>query len=252
MTYFDPFEALALPRDALIDRRVPKTLLIENGGFAASDRRRIREGIEELRWLAVLKPATVGIAEYRDTEREYLEIPVLRLELRAADRGGRLVELVHRAVPYPVLLIAWRNGTPELSLVHKRRSLGGTGKIVPDGEVFAARVSEHHTRGALAAFQDALTPSHKPRDTLHTLYQGWIDAVRAFRVAEVTGEFCLPATVAIALDRESALREFRGLNHRIRKLHFAASKEKQMSRRADLNTELARLRVDRDAVRARL
>ena len=28
MTPFDPFVALALPPDALIDRRVPKTLLI--------------------------------------------------------------------------------------------------------------------------------------------------------------------------------------------------------------------------------
>ena len=74
MTSFDPFEALALPSNALIDRRVPKTLLIENGAFAAGDRRRIREGIGELRWLAALKPATVGIAVYRDDEREYLEI----------------------------------------------------------------------------------------------------------------------------------------------------------------------------------
>ena len=105
MTDFDPFAALALPPDALVDRRVPKTLLIEHGGFTANDRRRIREGIEELRWLAVLKPATVGIAEYRDAEREYLEIPVLKLDLRAVGRGGRLEELVHRAVPYPAVLI---------------------------------------------------------------------------------------------------------------------------------------------------
>ena len=102
------------PSDALIDRRVPKTLLIENGAFASGDRRHIREGIEELRWLAALKPATVGIAEYRDAGREYLEIAILKIELRPAANGGRLVELVHRAVPYPVLLIVRRQGTPEL------------------------------------------------------------------------------------------------------------------------------------------
>ncbi len=48
MTRFDPFSALALPPDALIDRRVPKTLLIENGAVRAGDRRRIQQGIEEL------------------------------------------------------------------------------------------------------------------------------------------------------------------------------------------------------------
>ena len=99
MTLFDPFEALELPPDALIDRRVPKTLLIKNGAFAAGDRRRIQEGIEELRWLAALKPTTVGVAEYRDAEREYLEIAVLKLDLRPDARAERLVELVHRAGP---------------------------------------------------------------------------------------------------------------------------------------------------------
>lgn len=43
----------------------------------------------------------VGIAEYRDAAREYLEIAVLKLVLRLTVRANRLIELVHRAVPYP-------------------------------------------------------------------------------------------------------------------------------------------------------
>ena len=60
MTQFDPFAALALPSETFVDRRVPKRLLAENATFAAGDRQRIRKGIGEIRWLAVLKPATVG------------------------------------------------------------------------------------------------------------------------------------------------------------------------------------------------
>ena len=239
MTPFDPFVALAIPPDALIDRRVPKALLIENGAFAAGDRRRIRDGIEELRWLAALKPATVGIAEYRDPAREYLEIAVLKLVLRPAARGECLVELVHRAVPYPVLLIAWRNGTPELSLAHKRWSLGEADKTVIDSEIIVARASGGCAHEPVTAFRDALALARQPRDTLHALYQGWIDAVQAFRAATITGAFCLPATAAAATDREAALREYRSLDDRIANLHSAASKEKQMSRRAEMNMERA-------------
>ncbi len=252
MTPFDPFVALALPPDALIDRRVPKTLLIENGAFAAGDRRRIQEGIEELRWLATLKPATVGVAEYRDAEREYLEIVVLKLNLRSAARGERMVELVHRAVPYPVLLIAWRDGTPELSLAHKRRSLGEADKTVIDSEIIVARAYGDCAYEPVTAFRDALALVRQPRDTLHALYQGWIDTVEAFRAATITGAFYLPVTVARAVDREAALREYRSLDDRIANMHSAASKEKQMSRRAKMNMELARLRADRDSARARL
>ena len=140
MTPFDPFTALGLPPQALVGRRVPKTLLIENGCFASGDRRRIREGIDALRWLAVLKPTTVGIAEYRDSEREYLEIAVLMLDLRPNARRARLVEIVHRAVPYPVLLISRGQGAPEVSLVHKRRSLRDPSRIVIDGELVVVQV----------------------------------------------------------------------------------------------------------------
>ena len=249
---FDPFAALALPPDALIDRRVPKTLLIENGAFVTGDRRRIREGIEELRWLAALKPSTVGIAEYRDTEHEYLEIAVLKLELRPAAHSERIVELVHRAVPYPVLLIGWRQGTPEFSLAHKRRSLGEMDKTVLNGEIVATRVCGDCPAEPLAAFRNALALECQPRGTLKDLYQGWIDTVQAFRAATITGRFRILSTAAAAFDREAALREYWHLSERIAKVHSVASKENQMSRRAEMNMELARLRAERNAALKRL
>ena len=158
MTPFDPFTALALPPEACIARRVPKTLLTEHGAFAAGDRRRIREGIKEFRWLAALKPTTVGIAEFRDADREYVEIAILQLDLRQTARRERLVELVHRAVPYPVVLIAWQEGTPELSLAPKRRALGEAGGTVIDGEIVSARIHGDAAPEPVAAFHDALAP----------------------------------------------------------------------------------------------
>ena len=252
MTPFDPFTALVLPPDACIARRVPKTLLTEHAAFAAGDRRRIREGIEELRWLAALKPATVGIAEYRDADREYVEIAVLQVDLRPAPRSDRLVELVHRAVPYPVILIAWRDGTPELSLAHKRRSLGEAARTVIEGEIVIARLCRECSAESLAAFRDALALARQPQGTLKALYQGWIDTVQAFRAAMITGGFHLPQTSAAAADREAALREYRYLDDRISTMRSVASREKQMSRRAELNMELARLRASQDTARTRM
>src|ERR1019366_9481006 len=95
--------ALDLPAGSRLDQRVPKKLLLENGAPTAADKRHINEGIEELLWLCALKPTTMGVPEFRDDVREYLEIAVLRLTLRVGAKTRRLVELVHRAVPYPVL-----------------------------------------------------------------------------------------------------------------------------------------------------
>ena len=170
MKNFDAVAALALPAGALVDRRVPKTLLIENGAPTAADKRRIREGVEEIRWLAALKPTTVGVAEYHDAAREYLEIAVLMLTLRSGARPGRLTELVHRAVPYPVLLIAWQGDTPVISLAHKRWSQGEAGKTVIEGNVVSAPLWDGCTTKLTAAFYDALAMNRRSYfDAVRTL-----------------------------------------------------------------------------------
>lgn len=252
MKNFDPIAALALPPGALVDRRVPKTLLIENGAPTAADKRRIREGVEEVRWLAALKPTTVGVAEYRDATREYLEIAVLKLTLRSVARPGRIIELVHRAVPYPMLLIAWQGGTHEISLAHKRWSQGEAGKTVIEGGVVSTRLEDGSTDKLTVAFCDALAMNRQPASTLYSLYQGWIDTVQALRAASVTGHFLMPASEMEARDRAAALEEFWRLESRIDELSASGRKEKQIARQVDINLELKRLRTDRDAARARL
>jgi hypothetical protein len=105
MTAESVISALSIPPQARVDQRVAKKLLVENGAATPTDKRWINDGIEELTWIAALKPTTIGVAAYSDSVREYLEIAVLSLILRPDAKTGRLIELVHRAIPYPVLLI---------------------------------------------------------------------------------------------------------------------------------------------------
>src|SRR5690606_28459351 len=132
--------ALRLPEGCRVDQRVPKKLLLENGAPTASDKRLITEAIEEIQWIAALKPNTIGVPSYRDALREYLEIAVLAVTVRGVVKPAsrsRLAELLHRAVPYPVLLLL---AAPQmegqsliLSLAHKRWAQNEAAKVVLDG-----------------------------------------------------------------------------------------------------------------------
>ena len=252
MKQFDPIAALAVPGGAFVDRRVPKTLLIENGASTAGDKRRIREGVEEIWWLAALKPTTIGVAEYRDAAREYLEIAVLKLTFRSVARPARLTELVHRAVPYPVLLIAWQGDTPAISLAHKRWSQGEAGKTVVEGDIVSAPLGDGCTNKLTVAFCDALAMNRQPTSTLYALYQGWINTVQSLRAARITGDFLMPTSELGAKNRAAALEEYAHLESRISELSASARTEKQLSRQVDINLELKRLRANREAAWARL
>jgi hypothetical protein len=244
--------ALDLPYASLVDQRVPKKLLLENGAPTVADKRQINEGIEELLWVAALKPTTIGVPVYRDDAREYLEIAVLRLTLRGAAKATRLVELVHRAVPYPVLLLAQHSEQPGLSAAHKRWSQAEANKTVLEGDVIAVEWDAERDGKRWPGFGDALALGRQPRSTLYALYQGWIDTLLALHAARVTGVFALAGDAAHAAARQDALRKYARLEGEIARLRAAAAKERQTPKQVELNLELKRAEAARVAARAKL
>lgn len=237
----DVFAALALPSEARVDRRVPKKLLVENGAPTAADKRQINEGIEELHWIAALKPTTIGVPEYRDDVREYLEIALLSLTMRPDAKAGRLVELIHRAIPYPLLLVARQSDHLTFSLAHKRWSQGEAGKMVLDDAVTLCDLVEH---AATATFLDSLSLAVQPRSHLLDLYQGWINCLEAFQSAKITGRFAPSNNSEAASARREALMKYDHLVRQITALRAQAEKETQISRRVDLNLEIKRLETE--------
>jgi len=244
--------ALDLPPGARVDRRVPKTLLVEHGAPTATGRRRINEGVEDVQWVAALKPTTIGVPAYRDDAREYLEVAVLSAALRVGAKADRLVELIHRAVPYPVFLIATERARLTLSLVHKRWSQGAAGVTVLDGEPVAVELAASDLKGIELSFRDALALSRQPRTNLLLLYQGWIDTLLALLAARITGRFAAAASPDHAAARREALRECSRLDAAIARLRAAAAREKQVPKQVALNMELKRAESARGAVLATL
>lgn len=253
--------ALGLPDGCRVDQRVPKKLLLENGAPMAADKRLINDGIEEIQWVAALKPNTIGVSDYRDDLREYLEIAVLTVTLRgSSDKGEakstnavRLAELVHRAVPYPMLLLLKSGQRMILSLAHKRWAQNEAGKIVLDGGVVSVALPDDApSETALSAFTQALSLTSQPQTTLFGLYQGWIDSVRALLAARLTGSFKTADSPEQAAARRQLLAECERLELEEARLRTQAAKEKQLARQVELNLALKRVQAQLSAARQQL
>ena len=274
--------ALRLPESCRVDQRVPKKLLLENGAPTAADKRLITEAIEEIQWVAALKPNTIGVPDYRDTLREYLEIAVLAVTVRGVVKPAshsRLAELVHRAVPYPVLLllVAPQMGGQSLtlSLAHKRWAQNEADKVVLDGSPISVTVavptsntastsltgvnaadSFHPDPVAVAdvenAFIQSLSVTRQPQATLHALYQGWVDCMQALLAARLTGSYQTPATPEQAAARRQALADCERLEAEVSRLRAQALREKQLARQVELNLTLKRVQAELATARQQL
>ena len=240
----DLIAALELPASCRVDQRIPKKLLVENGAPTAADKRNITEGIEEIQWVASLKPSSIGVSEYRDETREYLEIAVLHIALRQDAKAARIAELTHRAVPYPILLLLTEQGQLTLSMAHIRWAQNEAGKVVLDGESVGVALNDPITApDILSAFLQALSITRQPRENLMVLYQGWLDTLAAFQAAQITGAFTQSQTDDQAVARRANLLACRELEQQITTLRAAAIKEKQLARQVALNLEIKQLKA---------
>lgn len=241
MSFSAVINALAIPPEARVDQRVPKKLLLEHGAPTAADKRQIQDGVEDLFWVAALKPTNVGIQVFRDEIREYVEIAVLTATLRTDAKATRLTELIHRAIPYPVVLIAAEGQTVSLSLAHKRWSQGEHDKVVIEEVRRSSPFRPDAPTPQETSFLTSLALSGLPAGDLYALYQGWIDRVAALEAAQITSIFTPPDSPPRAVALREGLDAHAKLQRDIAALRSQAIKEKQLNRRVALNLEIKRL-----------
>jgi hypothetical protein len=236
--------ALGLPPEARVDARVPKKLLIEQGAPTAADKRAIQEGIDELQWLAACKPATIGVPSFVDDQREYLEIAVVACIFRPVAKATRLVELIHRAIPYPVLLLTLSDDGLTVSAAHKRRAQNEAGRFVIEQALVAGRLSLAGPEPQEDAFLESLALARQPRRDLWTLYEGWFSRIEALNAARLNGRYTASDDADSIARRRAALEASAQLTRQLTELHTKAKREKQLNRRVDFNLQIQRLESD--------
>ena len=276
------YTALSLPAEVAVDERVPKKVLLEQVVLPAPDRRLVQDGLEELRFLATLKPSLCGVAAYHAptvpasaNDIDVTEVVVVSARLRPATptTTTRLLELLHRAIPYPMLLLAEIVGTAGndhgtatggviVSLAHKRPAQNAADRLtllevlhseplhLAPTSLAAETEAGYHSAGArpkltgTAAYLAALTLPAVGASHLGALYQSWLDRTVALAAANITGHYCPPATPAQAIALREALAAHGRLKQEQVTLRSQAAREKQLARRASLNLRLRQLEAE--------
>ena len=259
-------DAFHLPPQALVSHRIPKKLLVEQSAPTAADKRLINDTVDELWWHAALKPCAIGVPASSGPDGEVIELALVSVQLKQDSRDAqaqRLRQLIHRAIPYPVLLVASvptfasasNPGAVVLSLARKRASLGEAGKWVLAETAETHAFNPAHATAAENQFMSSLALDQMPRSALldlSALYQGYADRVTALAVAQVTGQFSVTAIGATASAQRQALADRQQVLQQLSVVRSAAAKARQMNRRVELNLEIQRLQSDLQQIESQL
>ena len=272
-------QALALPASAYVGQRIAKSLLVEQiaslPGSTATDKRLATNLLAELHWLAALKPSTCGLAAWQTDTHDYLEIAVLHAVLRTDPRtvprttpsrqtgqSTRLLELIHRTIPYPVVLVVTYadtdadcsadNSAEQLSLAHKRLSLGkGSAMVIEQlttTKLIAVSAYSDLAKGQFIQYIAFNNPSSAALPNLHARYKDWLSAVDALAAAEHTGQFTISPNAKAAASRRNAMQKHAELGQQLARARAQARKASQLAQRAGIHLAIIDLMTQRQAL----
>lgn len=249
ITPADIRDALALPPMNAPARRLPKDVLAQHGAASAADRKLIESTIERLDWWATLSPATVGIAAGTDAERPVPAIQLLAMTARS-EPTQRLLTMIHRAVPVPIILAAALPGNAgtRLSLGPLRRAERISDLMVVERLVVAPDLTEADDP-ANSAFLASLALPSLPRTTLAALYEALIEKTEALTTARITGAPFTPCPdAASTAARREALERHAAAKGAWLTTRAAARREKRLAEQVALGNEARELKNRLDLI----
>lgn len=235
------YEQMAIPDSCHLGKRVFKRLFHENAVLGATDKKAFRDDIDTITWQYTLKPTTIPIPAYEDDTCEYLEVALLQVDLQTPQRIGRIAEIIHRAVPYPAIVVFSWQSKCALSLSHKRFSQAEKGAIVAEGIRTTDWIDLEEPTDVEREFLGSLAVRRLPHTNFYVFYSALLDRTIALECARRSGHYRLDAAGEQSDLRLSRLDACRALEARIAERKAAIRKETQFNRQVELNTEIKSL-----------
>lgn len=228
------WNAISFPEAALLGKRVPKKQFLESGELVASDKKLFRENVKNVYWEYTLKPSTCPVLPYRDNEREYLEVAVLQVEMNSQKGHKRVAEIIHRVIPYPLMLGFYtESGDIALSISPKRFSQAEHGAFVAERFYTTGWMNSEALSAQESAFVASLAWGSLPLQTYGSLYSAWTDRFTGYECSVLSGTF----TIGKAVDRLERLTRCREIESRISELR-GQLKKATFNRQVELNTQI--------------
>ena len=231
------WNTVSFPEAALLGKRVPKKQFLDSGGLAASDKKLFRENVKTVYWEYTLKPSTCPVLPYKDHEREYLEVAILQIELTSQKGHKRIAEIIHRVIPYPLMLVFY-TGADEfaLSIAPKRFSQAEHGSFVAESFYTTSWMKCSGMSVSETDFTGSLAWNSLPIQNYLTLYNAWTDRFIGYECSKRSGTF----TISKAEDRIERLNRCRNIEIKISELR-GQLKNESFNRQVELNTQIKKL-----------
>ncbi|EPR73440.1 Methyl-accepting chemotaxis protein [Winogradskyella psychrotolerans RS-3] len=228
---------LNIPERNILDKKLTKAFFLKNFILSAAEKNVLNNSIQQMNWLASIKPITANILAVNNDDYKYEEIQIMVCTI--ADNtldvfAEKCMQLFQKYIPYQMLVIIEDVNGFKISACDKRINKVEPSKRTIERYFVTDTLSKLYKNDLSDAFYKALDFGNLDKTNLELLYKSYIQAVVQFQAASITGSF-QKRTNARNQEDMKHLEAIEQLERDIISLTSQIKKETQLNKKVHLN-----------------
>jgi len=239
-------KALHLPNSCWVNQKLPKTFFKRNFDLTVSERKLLDDFsiIQQMEIVASVNAETANIPAYVDTAVTYEEINIIAIQTTNEQferQKNKIIELVQKYIPNPLVLMVYDAQQMVLSVAEKRINSNDVTKRVIEKLYITQNIQLPLSDAKQHDFLKTLAFENANKLNLQNYYHHFIQCCIGLQTAQINGTF-----VARPYQRSKKdaliLEEIETLKETIVTLENQAKKETQVAEMVKWNTKIQEYR----------
>lgn len=248
-------DLIKVPDAAIVNSILPKQDIFNETGMNRSDKDYFVRYIKQIRWLYKFDDASVRIKPYETEDKSYLEAELISIKLkkefqeynhntgnyhRFDARLDRIVDILLRFIPYPILLCAEFNDEIKFYVSHISESKSDYDKITLDEIINTDWIKVNDLDGFDEELIDKLQINNLDKTNVFTFYDSIVTAIIQYNGSKEVGQ-----EVTLSSDEiQKIMDEIKLLERQIADLRVKIRRADSFNERLEYNIEINQLQTE--------
>ncbi len=248
-------DLIKVPASASINRIIPKETIYEATEMNKADKDYFVRYIKQIRWLYKFYEDNIRIKEYQNDEKSYVEAELFGVNLkkefqeynhntgnyhRFDARLDRIVDIILRFIPYPILLCAEFNDEIKFYVSHISESKGDYDKITLDDLISTEWIDTNNLDDYDMELLNKLQIDNLDKTNVYTFYDDIVTAIIQYNGSREVGQ-----EVTLESDEiQEIMDEIKVLERQIGDLRVKIRRTDNFNERLEYNIKIKELQME--------
>lgn len=246
---------IKVPTAAIVNSILPKQDIFEATGMNKADKDYFVRYVKQIRWMYKFDDASVRIKPYETEDKSYLEAELISIKLkkefqeynhntgnfhRFDARLDRIVDILLRFIPYPILLCAEFNDEIKFYVSHISESKSDYDKITLDELINTEWIDLNNLDGFDEELINKLEIDNLDKTNVFTFYDSMVTAIIQYNGSKEVGQEVTLSSEEI----QKIMDEIKVLEREIADLRVKIRREDNFSEKVELNIKIKELQME--------